>query len=220
MVLGHALWIGSSGGHEDAGRVEHGGLAVSRTQSGQRLREQGGTRQDRARGRRAPGPGINSPVECPRRDRRCGRLARAPRSRTWARQRRRRKRIRLPGQVANQSGGQRRAPRLIGPGGDEVRAPTLRARGRDKGQRQERYKRSCPKKSRFLENERSRHDARFRSTCSHRLGQATQRKCRNTGISRLFETIHMTARLCKRLDSFLQARAGLCPERMPAHSIN
>jgi hypothetical protein len=150
---------GSSDGREEAGRVEHVVFPVKRAKRAGLRGEEGGGGLDLGRDRRAPGPGSELPVECPGRNGRCLRLSGAPGPRAGARPSRHGERIGWAGQVAHQGFDQRGELARIVPGSDEMRATSLRDRGRKKDQRQERCNGSRRREGQMPGRTRSRHSS-------------------------------------------------------------
>jgi hypothetical protein len=151
--------IGSSGGPEEAGRVKHVVPPAKRAGRADLRGQEGRGGRDLIRDRRAPGPGPEPPVERPGRNRRCRRLPRAPGSQAGARPSGHGERIGLAGQVAHQRFDQRGKPSRIVLGSDEMRASSLRSRGRKKSERQERCKGPGRREEQMPGRTRSRHSS-------------------------------------------------------------
>ena len=151
--------IGSSGGREEAGRVEHVVRPAQRAGRACLRGQEGGGGFGLGRDRRAPGPGSEPPVECPGRNGRCFRLPGAPGPRAGARPSRHGERIGWAAQVAHQGLDQRGEMPPIVPGSDEMRAIRLRDRGRKQSERQERCNGPCRREEQMPGRTRSHHSS-------------------------------------------------------------
>jgi hypothetical protein len=148
---------GSSDERDEARRVEHV-VPLAEWAEGIGVRNEEGWIGRHALGVRvAPGPGSQPSFERAGRDRRCPRLLGAPGPRAGAARRGHRRRIGSSGEVADQGFDQRAEPGRIVPGPDEMRALSLRGRGRRQGERQERCDGSRRREGQTPGPARSRH---------------------------------------------------------------